>query len=241
MMFNYFGIYPFMPFLPEINMKPPTLYAILNSIVNYGKEEKTGTRNLAKKGRSKIFDFDYPLSNYVNKEDFEILILNHFMKRRIGYQTITDFKLHLEWKLNEIMPMYNLMFDTLSQYNIFEGERTIEDGTDNRTVDTTTKLTNKTNSSVQNNNDLRNSELPQSQIQNVKNASYMTDYTLEDRKTESEDKTTSDGTNNTKDDNISHKTTLHIKPEFMFEYMEKIKNINTLIFKELDSLFYQLI
>lgn len=241
MMFNYFGIYPFLPFIPEMNMKPPTLYSIMNSIVNYGNENQEKIKNLAKECHSKIFDFDYPLSNTVDKNEFEILILNHFMKRRIGFETVNDFKIHLYWKLNEIMPMYNLMFDTLSQYNIFEGEQFIKDGTDDRTVNSSSNLENSSSSKVENKNDIRNSELPQSEINNVKNASYLTNYTLEDNKTNSDDNSKSIGKNDTNDKNISHETTIHIKPELMFEYMDKVKNIYTLIFKELDSLFYQLV
>ena len=41
-----------------MNTKPPTLYRIMNSIANYGQEEKTKKRNLAKATREKIFDFD---------------------------------------------------------------------------------------------------------------------------------------------------------------------------------------
>lgn len=40
----------FFPFLPNNNDKPPTIYAILNSIVNFGVEEddQTKIRDLAK-------------------------------------------------------------------------------------------------------------------------------------------------------------------------------------------------
>lgn len=281
MMFNYFGIYPFLPKIPEMNMKPPTLYAILNSIVNFGKEDKTKIRNLANQGRTKIFDFDYPLSNYVNKEEFETNILNHFIKRRIGFQTITDFQIHLETKLNEIMPFYNKMFDVLENWTITESEKLIHDETSNRTIDsensnnkidsktlnetttnqTTTSLSNQSTTETENTNDRRQSELPQSQISNVQNASYLTDYTLENNTSNSEDNSTSNGTNNsngtnrttenynsnengtnnTNDDNIIHSETTKINPSLMFEYLEKMQKIYTLIYKDLDCLFYQLI
>ena len=50
-----------------MNPKPPTLYAIMNSIANYDAEEKTKIRNLAKATHEKIFDFDYPF--YTNDKD----------------------------------------------------------------------------------------------------------------------------------------------------------------------------
>ena len=75
--------------------KPPTIYQILSSICNpitNNEEDYIKTPDLAKNGRSKIFDFDYPLSEKITKEFFECLILNHYMMRRIGYDTVTAFK-----------------------------------------------------------------------------------------------------------------------------------------------------
>ena len=47
-----------------MNPKPPTLYALMNSIVNYGKEEQTKIRDLASECHSDIFDFEYDLSEF---------------------------------------------------------------------------------------------------------------------------------------------------------------------------------
>ena len=133
-------IYPFsyllMPFIPPGCDKPPTVYSILNSIVNGDKEEDdyTKIKDLAKEGSSIIFNFEYPLSNNINKEDFEIQILNHYLMRRIGFETVTAFRIGLNVKLNEIMPMYNKMFDAIENWDIFnDGETTTRTGTDNRT------------------------------------------------------------------------------------------------------------
>lgn len=79
----FYNPFYFVPRIPNINENPPTLYAILNSIVNYGKEEKTKIEDLAKESRTQVFTFNYPLSEKVNKEDFETLILNRFLMRRI--------------------------------------------------------------------------------------------------------------------------------------------------------------
>ena len=68
---------------------PPTIYALLNSYVNFSKEEPEKIKDLAKIGRTMFFDFDYPLSNKITKEQFETMILNHFLMRRIGYETVT--------------------------------------------------------------------------------------------------------------------------------------------------------
>lgn len=250
---NYF-LYPFlMPFIPPTNEQPITLYALLNSLVNYGKEEKTKIRNLARVGHSKIFDFEYPLSSNINKSDFETLILNHFIKRRIGYQTVTDFQIHLETKMNEIMPFYNKMFDALENWEIFnDGEVTTKTGTDNRIQNSSNSssnsLHNQSTNTTQTTNDRRNSELPQSQIQNVQNASYLTDYTLDQNNGSSTDNSTATGTassNTQATDNNTYNETVTRTPAdkiaILKEMQENIQKIYTMIFKDLDCLFYQLI
>ena len=124
-----------MPMIPTWNEKPPTLYSILESIVNFDKEDKTKIKDLAKSGRETIFNFTYPLSNKVVKEDFECMILNHFIMRRIGFETVTAFRIQLNVKLNEIMPMYNKMFDMLDGWDIFnDGEVVTRDVEDERNI-----------------------------------------------------------------------------------------------------------
>lgn len=287
--YDYF-LYPYlMPRIPAMNTQPITLYALLEMLVNYDKENKTKIRNLAKSGRTKIFDFEYPLSNYVNKEEFETNILNHFLKRRIGFQTVTDFKIHLEVKMNEIMPFYNKMFDALETYKIIESEKTIHDFTSNKTIDNNSTLNsenikngkinrtgtdettgentieNEASTETSVTDDKRSSQLPQSEIQNVQNESYLTDYSLNQNSSESTDNSTSTGTsnsttekteeikdnttitneetgtNNTIEDNTSQDVITKIDPKLIFEYLEKMKNIYSMIYKELDILFYQLI
>lgn len=255
------------PIIPTMNTKPPTLYSILNSIVNYGKEEneQSKIKDLAKNGYGKIFDFDYPLSSKIKKEDFECLILNHFLMRRIGFDTVTAFKIQLNVKLNEIMPIYNKMFDALENWNLFEdGEKTTIESTDNRTTDNNTETTNtaKTTNTLKNTsetttndtNDRRESELPQNEIQNIKDGSYLTKYNLDSSNSTSNDNSTSDGTsesngttnttNNIQDDNKHNETIIKTpsdKIAIYKEFQENLKSIYTMIFKDLDCLFYQLV
>ena len=163
----------FIPMIPTNNMKPPTVYAILNSICNFDAETQTKIVDLAKVGRTKIFNFDYPLSEKVDKEKFECMILNHFLQRRINFQTITGFQIQLNVKLNEIMPLYNKMFDSLDGWNIFEdGEKTTHDSTDDRTTNVentaNNSLSSNSNTTSENISDLRYSKMPQNELQNIK-------------------------------------------------------------------------
>lgn len=255
---NYFMPFPFIPANCE---KPPTVYTILESIVNYGKDNKTKIKNLAKEGRTTIFDFDYPLTNKISKEDFECMILNHFLMRRIGFDTVTAFRIQLNVKINEIMPLYNKMFDAIENWNIFDdGEITERTGTDNRTIDNTTQTNNNTSNTLKNNSettseeisDRRNSELPQDQLELLRNGSYVSNYNYDQNNGKSTDKSDSQGESksntdnksNTKDDNIYQETIKKSpadKIAIYKEFQENLKSIYGMIFKDLECLFYQLI
>ena len=221
-----FRVYPFImpPAYPDYDM-PPTLYRLLNSIVNYDAEENTKIKDLAREGRSEIFDFEYPLSTNVNKEDFEVMILNHFLMRRIGYDTLNAFKIALNVKLNEVMPIYNKMFDMLEGWDIFnDGERVVDVG-NNSLNNQTTSL---------NTSDRRYSDTPQQQLQNVKDGKYITDYNFDtDNGSVTSESTGSDSRTITR--------TPADKMKLYKEFIENKKSIMTMIFEEIEPLFYGLV
>ena len=221
-----YRVYPFImpPAYPDYNL-PPTLYRLLNSIVNFDAEEQTKIKNLAAAGREDIFDFEYPLSTHVDKEDFEVMILNHFLMRRIGYDTMTAFKIALNVKMNEIMPMYNKLFDALDGWELFnDGERVVETGENTLTNETTSENT----------SDRRYSDTPQNELQNVKDGKYITDYNYDtDNGSVSSESNGSDSRTITR--------TPSDKLKVYREFIENKKSIMTMIFEDLDSLFYGLI
>lgn len=244
---NYF--YPFLfPCMPTMCDLPPTVYSLLESIVNYGKDEKTKIKDLAKEGRTTFFDFDYPLTNNITKEQFETMILNKFIMRRIGYDTLTAFKLQLNVKLNSIMPLYNKMFDALENWNIFnDGEVTTEIGTDERQTTNTTQNTLSNSSTTQSSSisDRRNSELPQDQLENLRDGSYVGNYNYDTDTSTGTDSSTSNGsaTSNGTDNNEYTKEIRRSPADkivIMKEMQTNINNIYEMIFKDLECLFYQL-
>lgn len=254
-MIPYYDYMFFYPCIPANCNKPPTLYTVLNSIVNGNKEieDYTKIKDLALEGRKTIFNFNYPLSNKISKEKFETEILKHYIMRRIGFETVTAFRIELDAKLNEIMPLYNKMFDALENWDIFlDGEITERTGTDNRTSESTNNTSNilENKSTTKNNDtsDRRNSELPQNQLEDVRDGNYITNYSYDTNENTAEDKSTSNGTseakNQSKDDNIYHETIKRSpsdKIAILKEMQENIKSIYTMIFKDLDCLFYQLV
>ena len=279
--------------IPTWNEKPPTLYSILESIVNFDKEDKTKIKDLAKSGRSTIFNFTYPLSDNIVKEDFECMILNHFIMRRIGFETVTAFRIQLNVKLNEIMPMYNKMFDMLKGWDIFnDGEKVTREVTDSRNIKTTSESTtensqNTTNDNItstdtsasntlnnnatttgQNTSDNRNSDTPQNRLSEVRSGEYVDDYrytqdnssstdisqttgsstsstdTTNNTSIETEGQTSSNSEDNTENKGNTKETIIRTpsdKLKLYQDFIENRQNIYTMIFKDLEDLFYQLV
>lgn len=249
---NYF--LPFVP-LPDNCQKPPTLYSVLNSIVNGGKipDDYVQIKDLAKVGRTTIFNFDYPLSQNIDKEKFESMILNHFLQRRIGFETVTAFRIQLDVKLNEIMPIYNKMFDALENWDIFnDGETTTRTGTDEKIGEShntsINSLTNDSSLNSSNISDRRYANLPQNELDDIRDGKYLTDYNYDNNNSESSDHMASSGSSQSNDNSTNNSTyseTIKRSPSdkilILKEMQENINNIYTMIFKDLDCLFYQLV
>ena len=232
---------------------PPTVYSILNSYVNFGKEDKTKIADLAKAGRAVFFDFDYPLAEGWSKEDFETMVLNHFLMRRIGYETVTAFKIALNVKLNEIMPEYNRLFMSIKNWDLFkDGELVTRDLTDNKNSNSTVQ-NNQTSTSngtdtASGTSDRRYSDTPQNQLADVRSGSYVTEYNYDQNTNNATSTNTStvnaNGTNTSTDSTAQHETITRSpadKIRLYSEFLTAKQNLYTMIFKDLDSLFYQLV
>lgn len=212
-----------------MNPKPLTLYSILNSYANYDNDNPVKIKNLAKNTHDKIFDFDYDLSDKVDKEQFEIDILNHFLERRIGFDTITSFQIHLETKLHEVLPYYNIMFDSLTDYRLFNDgeriERTLENGSESST-----------STSGSNINDRKYSKYPQNQLSDISDGKYVTDQNYD---TNTLSNNTGTNTTGNEHEVITRSPTDKMK---IYESYLKTKNsIMSKLYKDLDVLFYQLV
>lgn len=151
------------------------------------------------------------------------------------------------------MPIYNKMFDALENWNIFDdGDKTVRTGNDDRTTEnnntTNNNLKNNSKTSTSDISDRRNSELPQNQLQDLRDGNYVTNYNYDTMKNTGEDSSESIGnsTSNSKgtDKNSYNETITHSpadKISILKEMQENIKSIYTMIFNDLDCLFYQLV
>lgn len=238
--------------LKGINDEPPSLYALMNSKINYNNPNPVSIENLPSAFKNYLFDFDYPLDDNL-KSNFEETFLTHYMFRRIGYDTYLSFKLHLKVKMQEIMPKYNKMFEGFgsldflgSKESHIKNKNNTKESQDTTSGTSTSSASDSVSGTVTTDN--RFSELPQSEIIDPDEASYMTDYTLNtattsNTTTTSGSMTNSETKNNSSSGNESESITID-KVDTIDEYMKFIKyanNIYELIFKECDCLFFGLI
>lgn len=247
-MFPMSFIYPVVPNILKLGIshdEPPTIYALLNSYVNFANDTPAKIKDLANAGRAMFFDFEYPLATGITKSEFECMILNHFMMRRIGYETVTAFKIALNVKLNEIMPMYNKLFEAINGWNIFtDGEIMERTVTDSRTVNNTGTSSGINNTTSSATSDRRFSNTPQNALQDVRDGQYVTEYNYDTDAGISN--TTSSATNNNSSVEGGNQTERIVrtptdKMHLYTEFLRNRQNIYTMIFKDLDPLFYQIV
>lgn len=223
----------------ELSMfdEPNTLYAFMESIVNYNREEKIKIKDLSKYARTTIFDFDYPISEVLGKEKFEEMFLDHYMFRRINYDTFTSFQIHLKVKLNDIMPKYNKMVEGFNSLD-FKGlvevhEREVTDSNSSESTVTST-------SSDSSTSDVHYSDTPQSKIEEVQSGEYMTEYTYNTAGSEGSSSSESTSSNS----GTTNETITISRADEIEEYQKFLTTVNNIysdIFKECDTLFYGLI
>lgn len=252
------GIFSFNKIRKELsfNMDPPTLYSIMESIVNYDKEEseKVKIRDLPSQARSTIFNFSYPIDEEIlNKEEFETIFLKHYMFRRINFDTVESFRIHLDVKLNSIMPKYLKMLEGFKSLNFLGNVETHIREENVEGTDTTTRTDSSTSSLSSSATDTTTSttkfsDTPQDHLTDVTDGSYINEYTEVSNSNSSS--SSSNGSNSLSSSNILDKTnttseTITITKADEIEeykkYLEVCNSIYEMIFKECDSLFYGVI
>lgn len=226
-------------FVKDLSMcdLPPTLYSIMESMVNYDNPDPVKIKDLSTYAKEKIFNFYYPTSELFDKDRFEDLFLKHYMFRRINYDTFTSFQLHLEVKLNDIMPKYYKMLEGFKSVN-FDGdvETHLRTMTDSKTTNTTSNISTTSDNSAES----KFSNMPQDLIDDIKDDKYVTEYTQNNGTGSSSSNSTGNSTDNGNlEENITIKRADSID-EYK-KYLEIMNNILSMIFKECDSLFYGLI
>lgn len=178
----------------------------------------------------KVFDFDFPIFDEEYRSVLCKKILKHYYTREIGLETVGLWKLKLDTKMNEIMPIFNKRYEsTLFEFNPLydvdytrttnggesgeneserSGSRTESGNETDKLTGTDTKATTGTVGVVRSNTGSGSSEdkfsdTPQGSLTNVKNGTYLTNARIVDTSnTESGQDTTTYNTTDT----ITHNT-----------------------------------
>lgn len=269
--------------------EPPTLYSLMKSMA----PADTNTSDLWKFGRKYFFSFEYDLQ-HLDKETFEKMILNHYLTRRINFQTAELFKIMLENKLLEVLPKYNLLFNNIyfnifdngttervNQFNEHYADNSAEKNFTNENLNSSVKGEQQTFANMENNiinnatnnssttNTRKFSDTPQNLINDITDNNYLTEYETtsnENTNTVGENnntKTTQNSTlnnsnltlsNNSRNysnnkDSYYNKTNTNKenvvntsnKLDSIIKIQQEYKSVFTLLYKDLDCLFYGLV
>lgn len=71
-----------------------------------------------------IFDFTYPIYQETHRAELQQRILDHYWLREIGFETVGRFKHQLKVRMNEIMPVYNRLYEVEEKINILQNQKT---------------------------------------------------------------------------------------------------------------------
>ena len=224
------------PYILGNRDEPPTLYSLMQSMVNYNNDNPVKNEELSNAAKSIIFDFDYPL-DAVLKPSFETMFLDHYMFRRIGFETYTAWKIHLKVKLNDIMSKYNILLSnisnlTLNGKKVHETESIIDNNTANNSINSM--------SSGSSTTDNRYSDTPENEISSVQDGTYVSDYTYNQQTENNSNTTVGNSSSNNNKSRVKDFSEVDNVDEYL-KVQEKLGNIYSRIFKECDSLFYAII
>jgi cytoskeletal protein RodZ len=129
------------------------------------------------------------------------------------------------------MPYYNMMIDSINGLDIIK-EVTSKSGTDNS--ETKTSVENESTA----HSDKRYSDTPQNHLTNIQNGEYVTEYNYD---TNTDNSSTSGTGSNERTYQETVTRTPTNKIQALKEYQKEIKSIYSLIYDDLDELFYGLI
>lgn len=86
--------------------------------------------DIIENSRKIIFDFEYPtparIEKDVFKKWFETTFLQKYAVWEIGFDTYELFKLQLQYKLNVVMPIYNIKIDNLTRLTEIDDSKLYE-------------------------------------------------------------------------------------------------------------------
>lgn len=179
-----------------------------------GYDESQGERKvdeIIEEARGHIFDY-YPIFDEAYRPVLERKILRHYYTREIGLETVGLWKLHLNTKMQEIMPYFNKLYvannvefnpfydiDLTRQHegqvytDVVEGENASTDTFTNSESNDSSSSTYETSGSSTSNADNINkfSDTPQGGLEGLREDRYMSSASMDENNTNTSDSRTS--------------------------------------------------
>ncbi|MCQ2740221.1 MAG: hypothetical protein MJ237_08370 [bacterium] len=214
-------------------------YAELDFIPDFDSPEYS---QMLHTGRIKLFSFAYPMFTAEQKERLEKNIIQHYLTREIGSETVGLFRQRLQAKLCEIMPefiqLYKLAemdYNPLNTVDILEEfDRTTENTSENNSTSTA-------ESTVKTDEWVAYSDTPQGGLSGVKNLAYLTSATNNTAdntsETTGEISGTSEGSTVDSYTKHTHGYSGGDVSERVRKYRENVLNVDNMIIDKLNELF----
>lgn len=195
------------------------------------------------KSWNKIFTTNAPLYDENHRQELCSKILKHYYLREIGCETVGIWKLWCNTKLEEILPYYNKMyesvaleFDPLEDVNVSRKHNRGTQGGNNSTSSAHTE-----NSADATNWELF-SDTPQGSVQNLENETYLTNATKQTNVSSSDTDSGASEENRYQenedfDETVKGKQGTGTYSEMVMKYREAIINVDMMIIDEFKDLF----
>lgn len=225
-----------------------------------GLDKSVGYSNVnevIEKSRNRIFP-PFEIFDESYRSVIETKILKYFYTREIGCETFGLWQLRLDAKLSVIMPYYNKLYKAINidipvienvnmnvEHNIGRNADTkVNDNTD---ITASSNTATNTTASAK----IRHSDTPQGSLKNLEANEYMSDATLSDT-TQAVNSNTNSSSNSKSNSDTNAKSTEEYAEHrwgkegtityisMVNEYIEKMKNIDAMLIRELEDLFLQI-
>lgn len=90
---------------------PPTLKKVCMDTTGFGPEHRM--EEIVAQATPFIFDFTYPMFDESHKQILEQKIIKRYFFREISCTDVDEWRFRLDAKMNEIMPYYNKMYESI--------------------------------------------------------------------------------------------------------------------------------
>lgn len=209
-------------------------------------------KDVIEAGRTKLFDFDYPIFDVAYKNVFETHFIRNFYMREIGFETEGLFKFNLETWLTINMPYFNQLFESeLMTYDPLTNAKTNDSSTrkNDGTANGTSNQNGNSTSSANNFNRSLGSNNPDTRLTITSNdGEGVIEYASEIGENSENNSTTSTGSATQTSNNTIDSTETYVASKtgkigdvsfskLMTEYRDSLLRIEKRIFNEMNQLF----